>query len=113
VKQHCYLAIIYLNWVLLGGALARLPFERHYLLSLTWVMVLPLAKWGYIRVFPSISQINGGVGESLKTAQAILDHSDLETTLHTYTACGRAVAGVLFSDVPKFGPATKAADPVN
>jgi integrase len=47
------------------------------------------------------------VGESLKTAQALLGHSDLETTLAVYThtvpetqrrAVAR-VAGVLFSDV--------------
>jgi integrase len=47
------------------------------------------------------------VGESLKTAQALLGHSDLETTLNTYMhvipdSQRRAVdrvAGVLFSDV--------------
>jgi len=50
----------------------------------------------------------GEVGESLKTAQAILGHSDLETTLNIYTRAipdsqRRAVervAVVLFSDVP-------------
>jgi hypothetical protein len=46
-------------------------------------------------------------GESLKTAQALLGHSDLETTLNTYThsvpdsqrQAVERVAGVLFSDV--------------
>ena len=46
-------------------------------------------------------------GESLKTAQALLGHSDLETTLNTYThtvsdsqrKAVERVAGVLFSDV--------------
>jgi len=50
----------------------------------------------------------GEVGESIKTAQAILGHSDIETTLNTYTHAipdsqRRAVdmvAGVLFPDVP-------------
>lgn len=51
----------------------------------------------------------GEVGESIKTAQAILGHSDIETTLNTYMhaipdsqrlAVDR-VAGVLFPDVPK------------
>ena len=49
----------------------------------------------------------GDVGGSLKTAQALLGHSDLETTLNTYTHAIPAsqrtaverVAGVLFSDV--------------
>lgn len=51
-------------------------------------------------------------GESLKTAQALLGHSDLETTLNTYMhvipdSQRRAVdrvAGVLFSDVLKLDP---------
>ena len=51
----------------------------------------------------------GELGESIKTAQAILGHSDLETTLHTYVhaipdsqrRAVERVAGVLFPDVPK------------
>jgi len=50
-----------------------------------------------------------GLGESIKTAQAILGHSDIERTLNTYMYAipdsqRRAVdrvAGVLFPDVPK------------
>jgi integrase len=49
----------------------------------------------------------GEVGGSLKTAQALLGHSDLETTLNVYThaipdsqkTAVERVAGVLFSDV--------------
>jgi len=52
------------------------------------------------------------LGESLKTAQALLGQSDLETTLNTYMHAipesqRRAVdrvAGVLFSDVLKLDP---------
>ena len=55
------------------------------------------------------------VGESLKTAQAILGHSDLKTTLNTYTHAipesqRRAlekVAEVLCPVVPNFGGATR------
>ena len=51
----------------------------------------------------------GEVGESVKTAQAILGHSDLETTLNIYMhaipdsqrRAVERVAGVLFPDVPK------------
>jgi Phage integrase family/Single-strand binding protein family len=54
----------------------------------------------------------GEVGESVKTAQSILGHSDLETTLNTYmhaipNSQRRAVervAGVVFPDVPKSVP---------
>src|SRR5262249_15999339 len=52
-------------------------------------------------------------GESLKTAQALLGHSDLETTLNVYThtvpdsqrEAVERVAGVLFSDVLNSDPA--------
>jgi hypothetical protein len=52
----------------------------------------------------------GEIGESIKTAQAILGHSDLETTLNTYMhaipdsqrRAVERVAGVLFSDVGNF-----------
>lgn len=52
----------------------------------------------------------GEVGESVKTAQSILGHSDVETTLNTYMhaipdsqrRAVERVAGVLFPDVPKF-----------
>lgn len=51
------------------------------------------------------------VGESIKTAQALLGHSDLGTTLNTYAhvipdsqrRAVEKVAGVLFSDVLKLG----------
>ena len=51
----------------------------------------------------------GEMGESIKTAQAILGHSDLGTTLNTYMhaipdsqrRAVERVAGVLFPDVPK------------
>jgi integrase len=51
------------------------------------------------------------VGESIKTAQSLLGHSDLGTTLNTYShvipdsqrRAVERVAGVLFSDVLEFG----------
>jgi integrase len=55
------------------------------------------------------------VGESLRTAQSLLGHSDLETTLNVYThaipdAQRRAVdkiAEVLFTNVHKISAATE------
>ena len=61
----------------------------------------------------------GEVGESVKTVQAILGHSDLETTLNIYMhaipdsqrRAVERVAGVLFPDVPKLeSDPTKLAD---
>jgi integrase len=66
---------------------------------------LPRVSWHSFR--HTHATLLGDLGGSLKTAQALLGHSDMETTLNTYThavpdsqrtAVGR-VAGVLFSDV--------------
>jgi integrase len=58
---------------------------------------------------------NTRIGESIKTAQSLLGHSDLGTTLNTYAHVIPAsqrraverVAGVLFSDVLKLDDSAK------
>ena len=75
---------------------------------------LPLVGWHSFR--HTHATLLGEVGESLRTAQAILGHSDLKTTLNVYThaipesqkhAVEKA-AGLLFPNVPEFS-----ADPEN
>jgi len=74
---------------------------------------LPLITWHSFR--HTHATLLGEVGESLRTAQAILGHSDLETTLNVYThaipesqrrAVGK-VAEILFPNVPKFAEAAQ------
>lgn len=68
---------------------------------------LPLVSWHSFR--HTHATLLGEVSESLKTAQALLGHSDLETTLNVYThpipeSQRRAVENVaklLFPNVPK------------
>ena len=80
---------------------------------------LPRISWHSFRHFHAT--ILGEVGESLKTAQSILGHSHLETTLNTYMhvipdsqrRAVERVAGVLFPDVPNFGPASNGASRIN
>jgi integrase len=60
-------------------------------------------------------------GEPIKTAQALLGHSDLETTLNTYMhvipdsqrRAVERVAGVLFSDVLKLDPGSNESGSIN
>ncbi|HXU19790.1 MAG TPA: site-specific integrase [Verrucomicrobiae bacterium] len=69
---------------------------------------LPLVSWHSFR--HTHATLLGESGESLKTAQALLGHSDLGTTLNVYTHAipesqKRAVdkvAEILFPNVPKF-----------
>jgi len=76
---------------------------------------LPRVSWHSFR--HANATLMGEVGESIKTAQSILGHSNLETTLNTYMhaipdsqrRAVERVAGVLFPDVPKSedGPESK------
>ena len=74
---------------------------------------LPVVGWHSFR--HTHATLLGEVGESLRTAQAILGHSDLATTLNVYTHAipesqKRAVdkvAGLLFPNVPEFSVSTE------
>lgn len=76
------------------------------------VLKLPAITWHSFR--HTHATLLGEVGESLRTAQAILGHSDLETTLNVYTHAipesqRRAVdkvAEIVFADVRKVAVAT-------
>lgn len=78
---------------------------------------LPLISWHSFR--HTHATLLGEVGESLKTAQALLGHSDLETTLNIYTHAipesqKRAVdkvAEILFPSVPKFSDSSGSGKP--
>jgi integrase len=80
---------------------------------------LPRISWHSFRHINAT--LLGELGESVKTAQAILGHSDLGTTLNTYMhaipdsqrRAVERVAGVLFPDVPKSSPASNEAGRVN
>ena len=80
---------------------------------------LPRISWHSFR--HTNATLLGEVGESIKTAQSILGHSDLGTTLNTYMhaipdsqrRAVERVAEVLFPDVPKFSPDSKESGTVN
>jgi glutaredoxin len=59
MKQQCYLAALYLNWLILVLGVGYLLFAHHYGFAIAWLVALPLVMWGYLRVFPSISQAMG------------------------------------------------------
>lgn len=88
-------------------------FQRRLLRSACQNLGLPLVSWHSSR-HRHATQLSE-VGESLHTAQALLGHSALETTLNVYThdipdAQRRAedkVAEILFPNVHKIGSATE------
>lgn len=86
MKQQCYLAMIYLSWVLLVGGLIFFIFEHRFLLALGWVLLLPLAMWGYIRAFPSLSQMMG-YGRIQDEPARTESRSQTEVRLYTALGC--------------------------
>jgi len=86
VKQQCYLAMIYLNWIVLAGGLGFFIFKGFYVLALAWLALLPLAMWAYIRVFPSLSQFMGYGRVDDQPAQR-LGRVPTKVTLYTALGC--------------------------
>ena len=86
MKQQCYLAMIYLNWIVLVGGLGLLLLEGYYVFALLWLALIPLAMWVYVRVFPSISQVMGYGRIDDRPAQK-LKHVPAKVTLYTALGC--------------------------
>jgi len=86
VKQQCYLAMIYLNWIVLAGVLGFFIFKGFYVLALAWLALVPLAMWAYIRVFPSLSQFMGYGRVDDQPAQR-LGRVPTKVTLYTALGC--------------------------
>jgi integrase len=74
---------------------------------------LPVEEWHSFR--HTHATLLGEVGESLRTAQAILGHSDLKTTLNVYAhaipdsqkRAVEKVADLVIPNVPEFSAATE------
>lgn len=86
MKQQCYLAMIYLNWIVLAGGLGFFIFKGFYVLALAWLALVPLAMWAYIRVFPSLSQFMGYGRVDDQPAQR-LGRVPAKVTLYTALGC--------------------------
>lgn len=86
MKQQCYIAAIYLNWIVLAAGLVFLLSRHAYLFALAWIVTLPLAMWGYIHVFPSISQAMG-YGRIDDRPYGVTGPARIEVRLYTALGC--------------------------
>ena len=86
MKQQCYMAVIYLNWLLLAGGLLFFVIKGHYGFALLWLVLIPLGMWVYIRVFPSISPLMGYGRIDDQPAQNS-GHVSAKVTLYTALGC--------------------------
>ena len=92
MKQQCYLAAIYLNWLVLVSGVGYLLLTHRYGFAIVWLIALPLTMWGYFRVFPSISQAMGYGKVDDKPAHDAerpeLQHNGTAIRVTLYTALG-------------------------
>ena len=86
MKQQCYMAVIYLNWLVLAGGLFYFVLKGHYGFAMLWLVLIPLAMWVYIRVFPAISQLMGYGRIDDQPAQSPA-HVPAKVTLYTALGC--------------------------
>jgi glutaredoxin len=86
MRQQCHLAMIYLNWLVLVGGIGILVWKGLYTVAIVWVVLLPLAMWGYIRVFPSISVVMG-YGKIRDEPARRLQRVHAPVTLYTALGC--------------------------
>ena len=86
LPRECPLAFLYLTWALYLAGLIYFPIGGELLLAGTWLFAFPLALWGYVRVFPSISQFLG-YGR-VDDVAATVSHSSSETvTMYSSLGC--------------------------
>lgn len=88
MKQFCCIAAIYLNWVAFVTGLVLFAFKGYWPLFVVWLVAVPVAAWGYIRAFPSLSQYigYGPVGDKAPSAtRSAAAHT--EVTIYTALGC--------------------------
>ena len=86
MRQQCYMAAVYLNWLVLAGGLVFFVIKGHYGFALLWLVLIPFAMWVYIRVFPSISQAMG-YGRIDDQPARNPPHAPTKVTLYTALGC--------------------------
>ena len=59
LPQQCPIVFLYVTWALYLAGLVYFPLRGELLLTGAWLVAVPLAVWGYGRIFPHISQLLG------------------------------------------------------
>lgn len=62
-KQQCTVSSLYVSWVIFAigypAGLTLFGYEGNWPVFFAWLILLPCAKWAYLRYFPSISKFRG------------------------------------------------------
>ncbi len=86
MKQQCHLSFIYISWAIaIGGLIVYLLLGR-YIQAGTWIIVMPLAMWLYVKYFPALSTMMGYGSVEDQPASEIVP-SSAQVTLYTGIGC--------------------------
>ncbi|MFQ5340927.1 MAG: glutaredoxin family protein [Anaerolineae bacterium] len=86
LKQQCPMVWIYFSWALYLAGLAFFSLQRDYVVALTWLVVLPIGVWAYVRVFPAVSRYLG-YGRIDDQPASMVDRIPAKVTLYTALGC--------------------------
>jgi glutaredoxin len=91
-KPQCYMAMLYLNWVVYLGVIAWGGLTGRYFFSLIWALGFPAFMLAYMAVFPRISRVvgYGSVEDQPAVVAAVAGEggsSQPEVTLYKAVGC--------------------------
>ena len=90
MRQQCYMAMIYLNWVVYLGVIAWAGLTGRYFFSFIWAIGFPALLLAYLDLFPRISRWVGYGSVADEPAPAPTDRPDprpVEVTLYSAVGC--------------------------
>jgi len=86
MKQQCHIFFIYGSWVIYLAGLLFLFAREDYIRGTSWLVLVPLVLWAYVRFFPSISQYMG-YGSVQDQPAKETGASSVNVTLYTGLGC--------------------------
>jgi len=89
-KQQCTVSSLYFSWIIFAigypAGLALFGYEGNWPVFAAWLILLPCAKWAYLRYFPNISKFRG-YGSLDDTLPARVEKARAEVTFYSLLGC--------------------------
>ena len=84
--QQCTMASLYASWIGYPLGLAFFAFTAHWVGGLIWLISVPCARWGYVRLFPRLSAWKqyGTVDDKLPVH---VDRAPVKVTFYSFLSC--------------------------
>jgi glutaredoxin len=86
LPQRCYLAVLYLNWVLYFGVAIALALRGSYAFLGVWLIAAPVFMYAYVRLFPRMSPAMG-YGSVVDAPAAHTPRTPVRVTMYSGLGC--------------------------